>query len=108
MSKNGKDSVLRIRFVTVFIKTIIAVIIIRFINWRFVVQLLQEHISVHLRLFEAHKQVLPYFLLHSQDMSSSACEMKSKLKVDQFYYKYYFTIKSEYFNNLYTSDLLVD
>ena len=35
--KNGKGSVFRIRFVTVFIKTVIALIIIRFINWYFVV-----------------------------------------------------------------------
>ena len=37
MPKNGKGSVFRIRFVTVFIKTVIALIIISFINWRFVV-----------------------------------------------------------------------
>ena len=37
MSKNKKGSVFRIRFVTVFIKTVIALIIIRFINWLFVV-----------------------------------------------------------------------
>ena len=37
MSKNGKGSVFSIRFVTVFIKTFIALIIIRFINWHFVV-----------------------------------------------------------------------
>ena len=37
MSKNGKGSVYSIRFIAVFIKTFIALIIIRFINWHFVV-----------------------------------------------------------------------
>ena len=37
MLKNEKGSVFRIRFVTAFIKTVVSLIIIRFINWRFVV-----------------------------------------------------------------------
>ena len=36
MSKNRKGSVFRIRFITVFIKVVIALITIRFINWRFI------------------------------------------------------------------------
>ena len=37
MSKNGKGSLFKSRFVTVLIKTVIAFIIICFINWHFVV-----------------------------------------------------------------------
>ena len=66
-------------------------------------QLLQEHISVQLRSLETHKQVSLHFRLHLLYMSSSTWEVKSKLKVDQFYYNYYFTNKSKYFNNLYCS-----
>ena len=49
MSKNGKGSVFRIRFVTVFIKIAIALIIIRFINWRFVVAAIT---GAHIRTFK--------------------------------------------------------
>ena len=68
----------------------------------------------HVRLNADHCYLTYYINVRVVDKTpeKSTWEMKSKLKVDQFYYNCYFTTKSEHFNNLYcsyhTSDLLVD